>query len=84
MGNDFVMGIDIGGTNTVYGFINRKGEIIHHDQIPTKGSKPIINLLDRLEKYLKDFLETNSVKNLKGVGIGAPNGNYYTFQPIRY
>ena len=76
--NDFVMGIDIGGTNTVYGFINRKGEIIHYDQIPTNGDKPIYNLLDRLEKHLKDFLDANSTKNLKGIGIGAPNGNYYT------
>ena len=78
MVNDFVMGIDIGGTNTVYGFINRKGEIIHYDQIPTNGDKPIYNLLDRLEKHLKDFLDANSTKSLKGIGIGAPNGNYYT------
>ena len=72
------MGIDIGGTNTVYGFINREGEIIHYDQIPTNGDKPIYNLLDRLEKLLNDFLDENSTKNLKGIGIGAPNGNYYT------
>ena len=78
MVNDFVMGIDIGGTNTVYGFINREGEIIHYDQIPTNGDKPIYNLLDRLEKLLNDFLDENSTKNLKGIGIGAPNGNYYT------
>ena len=78
MVNDFVMGIDIGGTNTVYGFINRKGEIIHYDQIPTNGDKPIYNLLDRLETHLKDFLDANSTKKLKGIGIGAPNGNYYT------
>ncbi len=78
MVNDFVMGIDIGGTNTVYGFINREGEIIHYDQIPTNGDKPIFNLLDRLEIHLKDFLDTNSTKKLIGIGIGAPNGNYYT------
>ena len=72
------MGIDIGGTNTVYGFINREGEIIHYDQIPTNGDKPIYNLLERLEKPLKDFLDANSTKKLKGIGIGAPNGNYYT------
>jgi glucokinase len=78
MVNDFVMGIDIGGTNTVYGFINREGEIIHYDQIPTNGDKPIYNLLERLEKPLKDFLDANSTKKLKGIGIGAPNGNYYT------
>ncbi len=78
MVNDFVMGIDIGGTNTVYGFINRKGEIIYYDQIPTNGDKPIYNLLNRLEKHLNDFLDANSTKNLKGIGIGAPNGNYYT------
>lgn len=78
MVNDFVMGIDIGGTNTVYGFINREGKIIHYDQIPTNGDKPIYNLLDKLEKHLKDFLNANSTKKLKGIGIGAPNGNYYT------
>ena len=47
MVNDFVMGIDIGGTNTVYGFINREGEIIQYDQISTNGDKPNYNLLDR-------------------------------------
>jgi len=55
-----VLAVDIGGTNTVYGFINRKGEIIHYGQIPTNGDKPIYNLLDRLEKHLNNFLDANS------------------------
>ena len=37
MDSSVVLGIDIGGTNTVYGFISRDGHIYTHEEIPTRG-----------------------------------------------
>ena len=50
-----VLLIDIGGTNTIYGFITRKGTIVFHDEIPTNGSKPILDLIGRINDNVKDL-----------------------------
>ena len=73
-----VLGIDIGGTNTVYGFIGQNGNIFHSDEIPTHGSKPVDNFINRLEEELDSFLTDNSDFKLFGIGVGAPNGNHFT------
>ncbi|MBI89263.1 MAG: glucokinase [Candidatus Marinimicrobia bacterium] len=73
-----VLGIDIGGTNTVYGFVNNETEVCFSEQIPTHGSLPISDLLDRLQSGVAKFFDQNPHLELDGIGIGAPNGNYYT------
>ena len=78
MSKQVALGIDIGGTNTVYGFIDQDGYIHHHNEIPTNGFLPPIDLIDRLESKIKHFLEDNKNIKLTGIGIGAPNGNHYT------
>ena len=78
MKNSFVIGIDIGGTNTVYGFIDHLGEIIEYNQISTNGSLPADDLINRLEIHFKEFIKLNPGYILKGIGIGAPNGNHLT------
>ena len=78
MSKQVVLGIDIGGTNTVYGLIGEDGNIYHYEDIPTKGSKPIENLIDRLDSSLSSIMSQNSDFELAGIGIGAPNGNHYT------
>lgn len=78
MKNSLVLGIDIGGTNTIYGFIRNDGTIVFHEEILTNGDLPIFNLVDRIGNKVKEFLSKNLEYSLKGVGIGAPNGNYYT------
>ena len=78
MEKSVVLGIDIGGTNTIYGFITRGGTIIFHDEIPTNGSKPVSDLIGRISDNIKGFLSTNLEYSLIGIGIGAPNGNHYT------
>ena len=55
MEKSVVLGIDIGGTNTIYGFITREGTIVFHDEIPTNGSKSISNLVERISDYIKSF-----------------------------
>jgi glucokinase len=59
MEKSVVLGIDIGGTNTIYGFVTRKGTIVFHDEIPTNGSKPISNLIERISDKIKEFFSKN-------------------------
>ena len=73
-----VLGIDIGGTNTVYGFIGQDGNIFHSDEIPTHGNEPVDNFINRLGEKLDSFLTEHSDFKLCGIGVGAPNGNHFT------
>ena len=56
MDSSVVLGVDIGGTNTVYGFINRDGHIYDHKVIPTRGDEPVTDLVGRIESKTKNFL----------------------------
>jgi len=78
MDSSVVLGVDIGGTNTVYGFLNKDGHIYDHKEIPTRGDKPVTDLVGRIESRTKNFLENNPELVLYGIGIGAPNGNHFT------
>jgi len=78
MRNTVSIGIDIGGTNTVYGFITEDGSVIDSEEIPTRGDESIINLIDRLDSRIKIFFEKKSDTKLLGIGIGAPNGNHFS------
>ncbi|MDG1223590.1 MAG: ROK family protein, partial [Candidatus Marinimicrobia bacterium] len=71
------VGIDIGGTNTVYGFIDEAGTILEYEEIPTRGDQPIEDLVERLNSRIKLFFNNNLNLNLRGIGIGAPNGNHH-------
>jgi len=78
MKKSVALGIDIGGTNTIYGFIESGGTIVFHEEIPTHGSMPVMDLVDRIDQKANSFLSENIDYTLKGIGIGAPNGNHYT------
>ena len=78
MKRSIALGIDIGGTNTVYGFIDQDGNVLHSKEIPTKGNKPIDNLIGRIGTVVNDYLIKNKSLVLAGIGIGAPNGNHFT------
>ena len=76
---DVTLGIDIGGTNTVFGIVNKKGSIIFKDSISTNGLEPAENLFERLfEKFNNSFQHYSKEYRIVGVGMGAPNANYYT------
>ena len=78
MDSPVVLGIDIGGTNTVYGFISEDGRIYDHEEIPTKGADPVTDLVGRIESRTNQFLNDNPQLALSGIGVGAPNGNHFT------
>jgi len=75
---EVTLGIDIGGTFTKFGFIERGGEAIFDGSITTTGHKDIASyqktLADEIKRSFKKF---EKEYKLVGVGIGAPNGNYY-------
>lgn len=72
-----VIGIDIGGTTTTFGLVNEKGDILKEATIPTKAEEHVTKYLPRLFKELHDLLSAHSEVQLKGIGVGAPNANYY-------
>ena len=74
----YSIGIDIGGTNTDMGLVREDGAIIARENIPT-------NAYTEFEPYIRDIMASisklmkdNNVDTIEGIGIGAPNGNYYT------
>jgi glucokinase len=72
------IGIDIGGTNTAYGIVNRRGEIVSQGSMSTKGFPTVNDFIDELSRRLQPLMETAGQDDIKGIGVGAPNGNYYT------
>lgn len=75
---DVVVGIDIGGTNTVFGFVDKEGRSVSESSVPTNSREPAENLISRLrDKIEETFRPLESAYNLIGIGIGAPNANYY-------
>ncbi len=75
---ELVLGIDIGGTNTKFGFVDKEGNILGESSSPTWGYPEFDDYLAQLHKQIdaaKAFIGVES--KIVGVGIGAPNGNYY-------
>ncbi len=75
--SDVVAGIDIGGTNTVIGIVNKEGEILTESTIPTRCQSTfdvfVKNLTGEIERML---MELGHEHKLLGVGVGSPNGSY--------
>jgi len=71
----YALGIDIGGTNTVFGVVDEAGEIIYENSAKTKA---FIRPEDLVDFIYTDLMTMNFNKQLIGIGIGAPNGNYFT------
>ncbi|MED9962322.1 MAG: ROK family protein [Bacteroidales bacterium] len=75
---NYSIGIDIGGTNTCFGLVNENAEIIFQSEIKTKNFPEIEDYLTELVKQIKDLIShCPEPENILGVGIGAPNGNFY-------
>ncbi len=77
LSNELAIGIDIGGTNTKYGLVNHRGEILAQGDIPTDRSPDVHEFINDLHAALMPILGEFNAK-IRGIGVGAPNGNYYT------
>lgn len=79
MSKPYVLGIDIGGTNTVFGIVDARGAVIASSSIKTRKHNNINDYIDELHTEITRLLEQNdAVDKIHGIGIGAPNANYFT------
>lgn len=74
----YAIGVDIGGTNTKYGIVNRRGEITHNGRMSTSEFATAEAFIDALYAALLPAIDEVGRENIKGIGIGAPNANYFT------
>ncbi|MFT6055149.1 MAG: glucokinase, partial [Roseivirga sp.] len=75
---EVALGIDIGGTNTKYGLTDVQGNILMEGTMPTSEHREVKSFMDALSKAIYSKLDKIAEPfEIKGVGIGAPNGNYY-------
>lgn len=76
------IGVDIGGTNTAIGVVDEAGNVMVKDNIPTPShgdiNKYISDLADAINELIRSVKLLNEDINVMGIGIGAPNGNYYS------
>ena len=74
MKKDVALGIDIGGTNTAFGFIDREGNYLTEGNIPTAKHEDINDYLKELYLEIEKVLDPiRQEVNFVGIGIGAPN-----------
>jgi glucokinase len=74
----YVVGIDIGGTNTVFGIVDMRGEILASGSIKTQKHEDLEMYLNELYTELSALInESCGIERIKGIGVGAPNANYY-------
>ncbi|MCM1310659.1 MAG: ROK family protein [Bacteroides sp.] len=79
MNQPYVLGIDIGGTNTVFGIVDARGTVIASGAIKTKKHPVFNDYLDELYTEASKLIKANDAEGkIGGIGVGAPNANYYT------
>ncbi|HEY1201270.1 MAG TPA: ROK family protein, partial [Niastella sp.] len=75
---EYAIGIDIGGTNTVFGVVDHRGTISYRGAISTRKHNNIADYIEELAGALAPALDhVGGIDAIRGLGIGAPNGNYY-------
>lgn len=78
MDKPYAIGIDIGGTNTVVGIVDRRGQILRKSSLKTAKHAEVEDFLDDLSEVINKLIDDADAKGLiRGIGVGAPNGNYF-------
>ena len=79
MKKPYVIGIDMGATNTVFGVVDANGNILSRGCIKTQTHNDINSYIKDLYDELSKLISASGgIENFNGIGIGAPNGNYYS------
>ncbi|MDR2809724.1 MAG: ROK family protein [Tannerellaceae bacterium] len=79
MEKPYVVGIDMGGTNTVFGVVDARGTILQNGSIKTNKHADVNDYVSELTQAIRVAVEqVGGASKIKGIGIGAPNGNYFT------
>src|SRR3984885_7581730 len=73
------IGIDIGGTGTKVGIVDRNGNVLFSSEISTRGHSQVEGFIDELYKHLALLIDkAGGTGRIRGIGVGAPNGNFYS------
>jgi glucokinase len=79
MEKPYVVGIDIGGTNTVFGIVDARGSVLATNSIKTQKHALLEDYIQELYDELTKLIADNThISKIKGIGIGAPNANYFS------
>lgn len=75
----YVIGLDLGGTNSVFGIVDKDAKIVASVSVPTRGHGTAENYVNNCCEALKPLIKkAGGIEQIKAMGIGAPNGNYYS------
>jgi glucokinase len=75
---ELTIGIDIGGTNTKYGIVDRSGQVVYQGSIKTSKYEDFRDYFNGLSQALRDAIaQVKGDHKILGIGVGAANGNYY-------
>ena len=77
MDKPYVVGMDIGGTNTVFGIVDARGNILSVDSIKTQAYKEFSEYVAAVAEKLIPMIEAvGGTSKIKGMGIGATAATY--------
>ncbi len=75
----YVIGLDLGGTNSEFGIVDQNANIVASTRVKTAGHGDINQYVDDCVEALKPIIEqVGGIEKIHAMGIGAPNGNYYS------
>lgn len=77
MAQEYALGIDIGGTNTTFGLVDKRGNIIEKGHMATTGNT-VSQYIEALKNAVQPVIDKAGARHIASVGVGAPNANYYT------
>ena len=79
MRQNYLIGVDLGGTNTVFGIVDGEGNIIKEDSVKTQSFPRVEDFVEACAQCVEPLIEgVGGMEVIGGMGIGAPNANYYT------
>ena len=79
MEKQFVVGVDVGGQTSKIGVVDARGDVLGQSVIRTDGHSDAADFVADLAAAIKELVvKANKVGEIRGIGVGAPNGNYYT------
>lgn len=74
----YVIGLDMGGTNSVFGIVDQRGNIASQTVISTRAYPDFADYVKAGVEALQPAIDAvGGIQNIRAMGIGAPNGNYY-------
>lgn len=79
MKEKYAIGIDVGGTTTKFGVVNRTGQILEQGRMPSNEHEVVEDFIDELFAKLTPLMDhVGGIDHITGIGMGAPNGNFYS------